>query len=145
MCYFFTALLFLALFLGGCIQQKKRYKKDSVKREKILNISMLEGITIPFESVIEEENSEQHALTINAGDAVFYVSFPECLVDFLTEYYKNTMEQSGWVLQKEFNTRDSFILNFISVSRICLVCICKDPRRLQDTKKVMICVGEKIS
>jgi hypothetical protein len=143
--YFFTALLCLALFLGGCIRQDKRYKKNSAKREDSLNVSMLEGIAIPFESVIEQDNSEQCSLTANTGDDVFYINFSECSVDFLTVYYKNTMEQSGWILQKEFNSHDFLILNFFSVSRICLICIYKAPRRLLFTKKIMICVGEKNS
>lgn len=101
---------------------------------------MLEGVALPFESVIEQEKSERETKT---GDAVFYASFPECAVSFLAEYYKNTMEQSGWILQKEFNTHNSLLLSFFSVSRICLICICKNSRKLPYTKKVMICIGEK--
>ncbi|HTM06539.1 MAG TPA: hypothetical protein VL201_04825 [Patescibacteria group bacterium] len=141
--YFFIILLGFALFLGGCGRQVKSNKKNNAKLKKLVSPPLLEGIAVPFESVIEQENNEKSVLTDKSSDAVFYVHFPECSVLFLDAYYKNTMEQAGWILQKEFDTRNFLILDFCSVSRICLVCIYKDNRHLNNTKKVMLCVGQK--
>ncbi|RTL05929.1 hypothetical protein EKK58_06885 [Candidatus Dependentiae bacterium] len=107
---------------------------------EVSSFFLLENVALPFSSTVERYLQEE--AFANGRTDTFYAYFPECSVDFLVEYYKNTMEQFGWILEHEFYTIDGVIICFFSVTRICFVYIYKDGINGDTTKKVMLCIGQ---
>lgn len=128
------------VFCVSCSQKSFVGKKNTERFQDTSHFPLLENVALPFSSKLEHYLNKEHLNTSEAD--TFYVYFPECSVDFLLEYYKNTMEQLGWILGQEFFTIEAVILCFFSVTRTCFVYIYKDHISEYKTKKVMLCVGQ---
>lgn len=136
-------LLLIVAFLSllmGCAKQKSvnNKKENTVRIEAISHIPLFQNVAVPFSSTIEQ----YHADTDGTDKSkTVYLYFPAQSVDFIVLYYKNTMEQYGWILSNEFDGSDVVILHFFSVSRTCLVCIYKHSPLQVNTKKIMLCAA----
>jgi hypothetical protein len=98
--YFFIILLGFALFLGGCGRQVKSNKKNNAKLKKLVSPPLLEGIAVPFESVIEQENNEKSVLTDKSSDAVFMSTFPSAQFFFWMHIIKILWNKLGGYCKK---------------------------------------------
>lgn len=126
----------------GCVKKTVKHKQSVMHYQDVSRFSLLENVALPFASTIEYYQGQKNIEAGNKAD-IFYVYFDNCSIDFLVDYYKNTMEQYGWILNQEFNASDAVILHFSSVSRTCFVYIYKQEFSDNSTEKVMLCVAKE--
>lgn len=139
--FFLLLILAFLSLLTGCAKQKSanNKRKNTVRIDTISHIPLFQNVAAPFSSTIEQYRAND---TDEVGRSeTVYLYFPEQAVDFTVLYYRNTMEQYGWILSNEFDGCDVVILHFFSVSRTCLVCIYKNSPLQVNTKKIMLCAA----
>ncbi|QQR53911.1 hypothetical protein IPH25_03595 [bacterium] len=124
------SFLWLMLLLGGCKKKTVKRAKNSESVAQLFERPILfQDIPVPFGAYLFHAPLHPSLLDDMAGNSqtgvsevvAMKMSVPSQELAVFCNFYKDAMEQLGWILLKSVITQTSLLFEFQSVTRACII------------------------
>jgi hypothetical protein len=132
---------FFLLFCCGCTRQRYLVKNIVPVTDLVLQDDLLYDVSIPFGAHIECEYTARN----KKETSVFQLHIPPKEIVYLEEYFINTMEQKGWLLERSFSTYHFLIIEFHSITRYCLIIIHRQKAKNPLSALITLCIASRVA